>query len=547
MMTPMEGDVVRTGWDALAAADWELARSCFEQAYELDQGAEVVDGLSRALHFQGDYARAIELTERAFTAYRESGRLEDAADRARWLAFLHGTINSNMAAASGWMARAESLLQDSEECAGHGWLALDRAPFTDDASEREQLAAAALAIARRHGDANLEYDALALLGQAYVATGRVAEGMRLIDEAMTAVSTGEVAGVVAVGDIFCRLLGACEVALDVTRAEQWMSVAGRFDAWSDFVSPTCRSHYGGILIAVGRWEEAEAELLAAIRTFEKSYRGMGGSPLVKLADLRVKQGRLDEAQRLLEGNDFHPLARRTLATVALIRGENALAEDLARLCLEGESPADPACAPALELRVQIHLARDDVAAATEALEPLAELADGSGDDRAAAYAELATGRVRAAEGDEGASSHLQSALQRFANLDLPLEAARAQHELARAIAPSAPEAAVGEARSALRTFERIGASRDVDATAALLRELGAVGRAWPKRYGALTKRETEVLSLLATGCSNAEIAERLYISRRTAEHHVASILSKLNLRSRAEAAAYAVREPPEDT
>ncbi len=140
------------------------------------------------------------------------------------------------------MARAESLLGGAEECAGHGWLALDRAPFTDDALERERLAAAALAIARRFGDANLEYDAIALLGEAYVAAGRVAEGMRLIDEAMTAVSAGEVVDIVPVGDIFCRLLSACESALDVTRAEQWMSVAGRFSEWSHFVSPVCRSH-----------------------------------------------------------------------------------------------------------------------------------------------------------------------------------------------------------------------------------------------------------------------------------------------------------------
>ena len=94
----------------------------------------------------------------------------------------------------------------------------------------------------------------------------------------------------------------------------------------------------------------------------------------------------------------------------------------------------------------------------------------------------------------------------------------------------------------METYERLGAPRDADAAAALLRELGAPARAFPKGYGPLTKRETEVVSLLAEGCSNAEIAQRLYISRRTAEHHVARILAKLGLRSRAEVAAYALRE-----
>jgi DNA-binding NarL/FixJ family response regulator len=539
-------DLMRRGWEALAEADWDGACSCFEQAYELDESAEVLDGLSRALHFQGEYPRAIELTERAFAAYRQQDKLVEAADRARWLAFLHGAINSNMAVASGWMARAETLLEDTDECAGHGWLALDRAPFTDDAAERERLATAALAIARRFGDIDLEYDALALLGESYVATGRVPEGMRLIDEAMTAVSAGEVVGIVPVSDIYCRLLNACEMALDVARAEQWMSVAGHFEAWSDFVSPVCRSHYGGILIAVGRWTEAEQELVAAIRTFERSYRLMRESPLVKLADLRVRQGRLDEARRLLEGNESHPVARRALAMIALARGEVALSEDLVRLCLDGDAASDPSCAPALELLVEIRLAREDVGAAAEALVQLSDLAAKSGDRRAAAFAELAAGRVRAAEGEERASHHLQAAVLSFTALDLPLEAARAQLELARAIAQPAPEAAVAEARLALRTFERIGATGDADAAAGLLRQLGTGGRAWPKHYGALTKRETEVLSLLAGGCSNAEIAERLYISRRTAEHHVAHILSKLDLRSRAEAAAFAVRELSKD-
>jgi DNA-binding NarL/FixJ family response regulator len=110
----------------------------------------------------------------------------------------------------------------------------------------------------------------------------------------------------------------------------------------------------------------------------------------------------------------------------------------------------------------------------------------------------------------------------------------------------APEAAAAEAGLALATFERLGAALHANEAEGLLRELGVAGRTWPRDYGELTKRETEVLALLAAGLPNAEIAERLYISRRTAEHHVASILSKLGLRSRAEAAAYAVREGSKD-
>jgi DNA-binding NarL/FixJ family response regulator len=142
--------------------------------------------------------------------------------------------------------------------------------------------------------------------------------------------------------------------------------------------------------------------------------------------------------------------------------------------------------------------------------------------------------------------NLQAALRGFTALRLPLEAARTQRELARALAVQAPAAAVVEARLALQMFERIGATVDADDTAALLRRLGASGRAFPKRYGELSKRETEVLALLADGCSNEEIARRLVISRRTAEHHVARILAKLDLHNRTEAAAYAMRQRPQD-
>ena len=525
----------------MAVAVWAGARVCFEQARELAETAEVLDGLSQAAHFQGCHQEAIELKERAFAAYRRRGMWEQASNAARWLAFLYGAVHGNRAAANGWMAWGERLLEGVDECVEHGRLALDGAAWTEDPAERERRALAALTVARRFGDRDLEFSAQALLGHSYVVSGRVEAGMSLIDEAMAAVAGGEVAGVDSIGEIYCRLLGACERTTDVRRAEQWMAAARRFIAWGDFVAPTCRLHYGGILIAVGRWAEAEQELLAAARIFEGGYRGMRAAPLIRLAGLRLRQGRFEEAERLLEGCESRAAARQVLAAIALARGDLALAEDLARLCLEGED-AGPSCIPLLELLVRVHLARDDVAAAREEVDRLAAVAEGSGPMLAAA-ADVAAGRVLAAEGDERAASRLQAALDAFTALDLPLEVARAQLELARALAPRASAGAVAEARLALSAFEQLGAGADADAAASLLRSLGVkAARAGPKGIGLLTKREREVLELLTVGLSNPEIAARLYLSRKTVQHHVARVLAKLAVGSRAEAAAYAARE-----
>jgi DNA-binding CsgD family transcriptional regulator len=542
VIAPTGGLLLREGRDAIAAADLARARACFEEARELDGSPEALDGLSEVANFEGEYELAIGLKEEAFAAYRERDKHVEASHAARWLGFMHGTYHGNYAVASGWIARAESLLEGIEECAAHGWLILDRAPFSRSPEERQKVAASALGIARRFGDADLEFEAIALLGESHVALGRIDEGMKLLDEAMAAIAGGEIADHKAIGEIYCRLLSACEHATDVRRAEDWVSAIDRHVLWTDFVRPTCRTHYGGILIALGRWQEAEVELLAAIKTFERGYRGDGAFPLVRLAELRVRQGRFEEAERLLENREWHPLARRAAARIALGRRELALAEELARLCFEGEAENDPACGPALELLVAVQLARGDQPGARSTLDRLAALAASSGSPALTASAALAAGRVAIAGGEDNAVGRLKGAVERFAALELPFETARARLELARALAPTAPEAAAHEARLALDEFERLGAAYDCDAAAELLRTMGASGRAWPKGRGPLTKRETEVLALLVEGLANAEIAERLFISVRTAEHHVASILAKLDLRSRAEAAAYGARQ-----
>jgi DNA-binding NarL/FixJ family response regulator len=109
------------------------------------------------------------------------------------------------------------------------------------------------------------------------------------------------------------------------------------------------------------------------------------------------------------------------------------------------------------------------------------------------------------------------------------------------IGASRPSTAIAELESAHRTFEELGARSSADQAAALLRSLGGPATTGPKRRTELTRREDEVLDLLALGLSNAEIADRLFISPKTAEHHVGRILSKLGLRSRAEAAAFVAR------
>jgi tetratricopeptide (TPR) repeat protein len=287
----MEAVLLQAGTTAVAAGDWGAARACFEQALEQGESAVALAGLGEALLWLGEYDAALDARARAFAAYRSRGMPLEASDQARWLAFLHGAVRGNEPAAQGWFARAQSLLDGLDEAPQHGWLALDRAPLTRDATERERLAVRALEVARRFDDRDLEFGALALLGESYVYSGRIAEGIELIDQAMAAVSGREVTSVVAVGDIYCRLLSACERTADVRRAEQWMATAEEFVARSGYVlvSTTCRMHYGGILADIGRWAEAEQQLVDALRQSERSYRAMRIYPLVRLADLRVRQ------------------------------------------------------------------------------------------------------------------------------------------------------------------------------------------------------------------------------------------------------------------
>lgn len=542
-----EAELLDEGRAALRACDWATARSAFEAALEHGETAALLDGLGEALYWQGEYAEAIRLRQRAYASYRREGRHETAAFVAARLAQWHGLIYGNASAVSGWIGHARRMLESCDDCPERGWVELFCGVVSPHLEERERFARTAWEIGRRFEVADLEFDALADLGHVRVDQGAVDEGMALIDEAVAAVAGGLVTDPWAAGEIYCTLFGACETAIDVKRAEEWLDGV---DAYVELtgelpIAAICRMHYGGVLTSAGRWDEAERQLTRALEIYHETYRGTRFEPLFRLADLRARQGRLEEAERLLEGYEEHPGAAPALTRLLFMRGELEAAQAVLDRHLPREG-CTLSAAPAVALWVHVAVARGllddarrrtndlDALAASTALAPIRGLAARS------------RARIAVAAGDDDARRTYDEALVAFGECELRLEFAITRLELAELLAAGSPDLARREARGALTSFHRLGASRDADAAADLLRRLGERGRPAPRTDGVLTQRQSEVLDLLAEGLSNAQIAERLFISHRTAEHHVSSILSALNLRSRAEAAAHAIRRPRRD-
>jgi DNA-binding CsgD family transcriptional regulator len=291
----------------------------------------------------------------------------------------------------------------------------------------------------------------------------------------------------------------------------------------------------------GRWNEADAALTEAVQLWALGWRSLRPGALARLAALRVRQGRFEEAEQLLDGLGVNGDTACTFAAIHIARGEHALARDVLSQTLGDFDSTGTAAVPLLAMLVEVELAVGVADAADAAAQRLAAIAAAQPGVYVRAEAAFARGRVCAAQGRGDVASCLREALAGFTAGLMPMEVARCRLELAAVLAPDRPDAAVAEARAALEAFEQLDAPRHADSAAALLRSLGAPPASGPRTTGMLTRREDEVLELLGHGLSNPEIAERLYISRKTVEHHVSRILAKLGLRSRAEAAAYATR------
>ncbi|AUI51764.1 response regulator transcription factor [Arthrobacter crystallopoietes] len=544
--------LLEDGRAALNGGDWREAQSFFRQALEHGVTAETAYGLAKAVEWAGDFGTAIGLYEKAFTLLRRRGESRlPALIAARELSFLYDAVYANAAAADGWLARATSLISEAGDCVEAGWVHLAQCLGTLDPAEMRAHAAAATELGRRLGDPDLEFCARSYEGLALVLGGRIAVGLRLIDEAAAAATSGEVRDYQAAGEIYCKMLLCSELTLDVRRAQQWMEVAAGFGhrqhaAW---VPAICGMHYGGILTAAGRWAEAEDRLERAIKDYDGGFRALRGGAVVRLADLRLRQGRAAEAATLLRGYESDPAAVQPLARLRLMNGDAESAAAVLRRRLQAAA-GSVLVAPEIALLAEVHLAarRPDEASGLGC--ELGVIAAATGLGQYVALAEYTVGLCRlATERTNGAGAgastvareHLEKALVAFGAAGLPLEQARCRLALARAVAADQPELATAEALTALRDFQQLGARYDADAAAQVLRALGHRYRTSPRAGGQLTTREVQVLQLIADGLSNSQIAARLFISKRTVEHHVGSILAKLGLTTRAEVQAYASR------
>ena len=527
--------------DGDAAGAW----AALEAAAGSETGA-VLECRARASYLGLELRQAIEFWEQAYAAYRSEGDAIGAVRVARTLGFMYGAVVGDPAVMRGWVARAQTLLAETGPSPEHGWVALNLGMFEGDRDRKEALFREALDVGRTSGDRDLEFLALAYLGASLVHADRSEEGMVHLDEALAAVAGGEVEDFTALEEIFCQLFSACEHAHDVTRADQWIRVGDAVAARRKLpaVSAFCHTHYGGVLTAAGRWEEAERTLGEAVRLWGLGHQALRAGALVRLADLRVRQGRFEEAEQLLAGMEDSVEAARPLGAIHLARGESSLAAHVVERALRQTDTSSTGAAPLLALLVDIRLAAGDLDGARAAADALEACAAAHPTDYLVALAALAQGQLCLATASGDPSGCLHQALAGFGRARLPMELARTRMALARMLVSDQPEVAMAEARSALEAFERLQAARDADAAAAMLRSLGAGDRGRRHGSGPLSRREEEVLDLLGHGLSNPEIADRLYISRKTVEHHVGNVLTKLGLRSRAEAAAYAARRKP---
>jgi DNA-binding CsgD family transcriptional regulator len=517
--------------------------SAADRARGLDP--EDLERLAMAAYLTGrddDYLHALE---RAHDAFLSAGAKLRAVRCAFWLG-LRLLFRGETGRATGWLARAERLVEDEDSrCAECGYLLLPvstRALEAGDLASAYSSATAAFEIAELCDDRDLRTCALHLQGRALLQQGQVARGLALLDEVMLAVTGGTLSPIVT-GLMYCSVIDACQRVFAAGRAREWTLALSRWcEEQSEMVAFTgiCLAHRVQILRFHGAWHEA---LGAAGRLFAPGARiadrSAAAAAWYEVGEIHRLRGDLSTAEDAYRSASRHGREPQPgLALLRLAQGRTPVAAAAIRRMIRS-AVAVPERVELLPAHVEIMLAAGELGAAHEACDELDAIALRLGTEVISATAAQVRGTIELAEQDAYAAlASLRRALAVWQAIDAPYAGAKVRVSIALACGTLGDEdGAALELDAARVVFERLGAAPDV-LHVETIKQRKCAGLATP--HG-LTPRELEVLQLLATGRTNRQIAGELTLSQKTIDRHVSNILAKLCVQSRAAATAYAYR------
>jgi DNA-binding CsgD family transcriptional regulator len=529
---------LRLGEEVLERWHGDDAARLFARSRELaSRGGD--DRLRRDAH--AGYVLALLHAGAADDAMREATALRTElrvrGDLAARLTFLGRYASATMTAygpgdidrAGDAIAEAEKLM-DRSDGVPLAYALLARAWFSLRKSDPARAVMDAERAAQCVGDADdptLQVGLLNALGLAIGMDHSAEEGLAIVKRAIECAVAADLTADAARGCINACFLA--ETMGDYEAQEEQLRRGLRLDGVPARLLAAIHGNLGFVLATGGQLDSGLAHVLTALRYIDAAYSGTQVRVMGDIVYIHLWRGELAAARRVLE-------AQSTIEGVSderqdelwgrLSEMEGSVDEALARYS-QGAMVGQPIAMGCQVGVVRTAVAIGDLSSARKAkgaLDALVGRWPGGRWMRQEARGWIAVAGLNTEQAAEAFGAAATSCPVVYDSVRLRLEAARLTNDRDGVL-------------SAVKAFDRMGAARAGDRARAAARALGLRPGRRRNRSGVLSAREEEVAQLVAAGRTNSEIAATLFLSPRTVERHVSSILSKLGYRSRVQIAA----------